>query len=613
MGLNKAQMEAVTHKDKPCMVLAGPGSGKTTVITKRIEYLIQKHKVKAEEILVITFSKAAAKEMKERFARLQPEQHFPVTFGTFHGIYYGILKWAYRLNADNIFSEEQKFQLLRQIVERLNIDMDDEKDFLQGISGEISNIKNNRLNLSEYHSINCQDNVFVQLFQAYEKERKAVRKIDFDDMLVLTYELFQKRPDILKLWQEKFKYILVDEFQDVNQVQYDVVRMLAEPENNLFIVGDDDQSIYQFRGAKPEIMLGFQNDYPEAKKIVLDVNYRSTKSIVNAAGRVIVHNQKRYPKQIITTNEQGIPVHIQEVKHPIEESKYVVKQIQEAQKNGVSAKDIAVLFRTNMEARTLIETCMEYNVPFQMKEHIPNLYEHFIAKNLITYMKMAMGDRSRTAFLSIMNRPNRYFHRDCVQKGQVSFEELRKYYEEKDWMLDRIDQMELDFRILQRMAPYGAIQYIRKHIAYDEFLAEYAYARKIKLEDLQEVMKEIEERAKEFRSIEEWFAHIDSYTEEIQRQKEFAKQNPDAVSFMTMHGSKGLEFHTVFVIGANEGISPYKKAETKDEMEEERRMFYVAMTRAKKRLVITYTKEKNGKAIDPSRFVQEVISDGKED
>lgn len=606
-------MEAVTHKDKPCMVLAGPGSGKTTVISKRIEYLIQKHKVKAEEILVITFSKAAAKEMKERFARLQPEQHFPVTFGTFHGIYYGILKWAYRLSADNIFSEEQKFQLLRQIVERLNIDMDDEKDFLQGISGEISNIKNNRLNLSEYHSINCQDNVFVQLFQAYEKERKAVRKIDFDDMLVLTYELFQKRPDILKLWQEKFKYILVDEFQDVNQVQYDVVRMLAAPENNLFIVGDDDQSIYQFRGAKPEIMLGFQNDYPGAKKIVLDVNYRSTKSIVNAAGRVIVHNQKRYPKQIITTNEQGIPVHIQEVKHPIEESKYVVKQIQEAQKNGVSTKDIAVLFRTNMEARTLIETCMEYNVPFQMKEHIPNLYEHFIAKNLITYMKMAMGDRSRTAFLSIMNRPNRYFHRDCVQKGQVSFEELRKYYEEKDWMLDRIDQMELDFRILQRMAPYGAIQYIRKHIAYDEFLAEYAYARKIKLEDLQEVMKEIEERAKEFRSIEEWFAHIDSYTEEIQRQKEFAKQNSDAVSFMTMHGSKGLEFHTVFVIGANEGISPYKKAETKDEMEEERRMFYVAMTRAKKRLVITYTKEKNGKAIDPSRFVQEVISDGKED
>lgn len=607
MSLNKAQMEAVTHKDKPCMVLAGPGSGKTTVITKRIEYLIQKHKVKPEEILVITFSKAAAKEMKERFQRLRPGQVFPVTFGTFHGIYYGILKWAYRLSADNIFSEEQKYQLLRQIVEHLNIDMDDEKDFLQGIAGEISNIKNNQMNLSEYHAVNCQDDVFVQIFQAYENERKARRKIDFDDMLVLTYELFQKRPDILKLWQEKFKYILVDEFQDVNQVQYDVVRMLAAPQNNLFIVGDDDQSIYQFRGARPEIMLNFPQDYPDVKQILLDVNYRSTKSVVSAAGRVIAHNEKRYPKQIITTNEQGAPVHIQEVKHPIEESKYIVKQIQEAQKNGIPASEIAVLFRTNIEARALIETCMEYNLPFQMKEHIPNLYEHFIAKNLITYMKMAMGDRSRSAFLSIMNRPNRYFHRDCVEKGQVSFEELRKYYEEKDWMLDRVDQLELDFRILQRMAPYGAIQYIRKHIGYDEFLVEYAYARKIKLEDLQEVMKEIEERAKEFRTMEEWFAHIETYTAEIQRQKDFAKENPNAVSFMTMHGAKGLEFHTVFIIGANEGISPYKKAETKAELEEERRMFYVAMTRAKKRLVITYTKEKNGKRIDPSRFVSELL------
>lgn len=607
MSLNQAQLEAVTHKDRPCMVLAGPGSGKTTVITQRIECLIQKHKVNPEEILVITFSKAAAKEMKERFLRLHQGQTAPVTFGTFHGIYYGILKWAYRLTADNIFSEEQKYQLIHQIVEHMNIDMDDEKDFLQGIVAEISNVKSNRIDLSEYHAINCQDNMFAQIFQSYENERKARKKIDFDDMLILTYELFQKRPDVLKLWQAKFRYILVDEFQDVNQVQYDVVRMLALPENNLFIVGDDDQSIYQFRGAKPEIMLGFQKDYPEAKRIVLDVNYRSTKSIVSAAGRVIAHNQKRYQKNIFTTNEQGVPVHIQELKHPIEESKYVVKEIQEALRTGIPAEEIAVLFRTNIEARTLIETCMEYSLPFQMKEHIPNLYEHFIAKNLIAYMKMAMGERSRSTFLSIMNRPNRYFHRDCVEKGQVSFEELRKLYEDKEWMLDRIDQLELDFRILQRMAPYGAIQYIRKHIGYDEFLNEYAHARKIKIEDLQDVVREIEERAKEFKTIEEWFAHIEQYTEEIKRQKEFAKDNPDAISLMTMHGAKGLEFHTVFIIGANEGISPYKKAETKEELEEERRMFYVAMTRAKKRLVISYTKEKNGKRIDSSRYIWELL------
>ena len=607
MGLNQAQMEAVTHKNGPCMVLAGPGSGKTTVITQRVEYLIQKQGVKPEEILVITFSKAAAKEMKERFHKLHKGAMAPVTFGTFHGIFYGILKWAYRLTADNIFSEEQKYQLIQQIVENLNIDMDDEKDFLQGISSEISAVKNNREEVSRYQAVNCQNHVFVQIYEAYEQERKARRKLDFDDMLVLTYELFQKRPDILKLWQEKFKYILVDEFQDVNQVQYDVVRMLAAPENHLFIVGDDDQSIYQFRGARPEIMLHFPKDYPETKQIVLDVNYRSTKSIVSAAGRLVRRNEKRYEKQIITTNEQGVPVHIQEVKHPTEESKYVIRQIQEARKQGIPAEEIAVLFRTNIEARNLIETCMEYHIPFQMREHIPNLYEHFIAKNLITYMKMALGERSRSAFLSIMNRPNRYFHRDCVEKGQVSFEELRKLYAEKEWMLDRIDQLELDLRILQRMAPYGAIQYIRKHIGYDDFLREYAQARKIKLEDLQDVIHEIEECAKEYKTIEEWFLHIEHYTEELKRQKEYTKNKEDTILLMTMHGAKGLEFHTVFIIGANEGITPYKKAETKDELEEERRMFYVAMTRAKKRLVITYTKEKNGKKIDPSRYIGELL------
>lgn len=607
MSFNKAQLQAIAHKKGPCMVLAGPGSGKTTVITNRIEYLIQRCKVKPEEILVITFSKAASKEMRERFQALHEGQHYPVTFGTFHGIYYGILKWAYKISAENILSEEEKYQLLYRTVERLEIDLDDEKEFIQELASEISNVKNNQISLGDYCSASCSENVFRQIYEGYEKERNARRKIDFDDMLVLTYQLFLKRPDILKMWQKKYKYILIDEFQDINQVQYDVIRMLAAPENNLFIVGDDDQSIYRFRGARPEIMLDFPKNYSDTKQIVLDVNYRSTKAIVSCASRVIKQNQSRFEKQIITTNEQGATVHIQEVQNPIEESKYVIKEIQEAQKNGVPASEIAVLFRTNMEARTLVETCMEYGISFQMKEHIPNLYEHFIAKNFITYMKMALGDRSRKSFLEIMNRPNRYIGRDAVESGEVSFENLRKNYEEKDWMLDRIDQLEVDLRIISRMAPYGAIQYIRKHIGYDEFLVEYAYKRKIKVEDLREVLSEIEERAKGFKTIEDWFVHIEEYTRELKRQAEFRQENPNAVHFMTMHGAKGLEYHTVFVIGANEKIMPYKKAETVEEIEEERRLFYVAMTRAKKRLFISYTKEKNGKKMEDSRFVRELV------
>lgn len=607
MGFNEAQTKAICHKNGPAMVLAGPGSGKTLVITRRVEYLIKKYGVRPEQILVITFTKAAAKEMRERFARITKDDRFPVTFGTFHGIYYGILKWAYRMNASNIFSEEEKMMLLREVIAGMELEIEDEKEFLQGIASEIGQIKNNRLSLEEYESSNCSDQVFRQIYEEYERRRKLLKKIDFDDMLVLCYELFQKRPDILQMWQKKFQYILIDEFQDINQVQYDVIRMLALPENNLFIVGDDDQSIYRFRGARPEIMLGFSKDYPNAKSIILDVNYRSTKAVVSAARRVIERNKNRYQKEIITVNEQGDNVHIQEVRHPVEESHYVREQIAKAVAAGTEPSQIAVLYRTNTEPRALVETFMEYHIPFQMKEHLPNLYEHFIGRDFQSYMRMALGGRDRGDFLMIMNRPNRYIGRDSVDRGEISFENLRKYYMEKDWMVDRIDQLEVDLKVISRMTPYAAIQYIRKSVGYDLFLNEYAIKRKMKLEDLQELIREMEERAKEFKTIEEWFDHIEKYTEELRMQAVTRTENRNAVSLMTFHAAKGLEYDTVFIIGANEDVTPYKKAELPEEMEEERRMFYVAMTRAKKHLTISYVREKNGKAMEQSRFLGELF------
>lgn len=607
MGFNEAQTKAICHKNGPAMVLAGPGSGKTLVITRRVEYLIKKYGVRPEQILVITFTKAAAKEMRERFAKITKDDRFPVTFGTFHGIYYGILKWAYRMNASNIFSEEEKMMLLREVIAGMELEIEDEKEFLQGIASEIGQIKNNRLSLEEYESSNCSDQMFRQIYEEYERRRKLLKKIDFDDMLVLCYELFQKRPDILQMWQKKFQYILIDEFQDINQVQYDVIRMLALPENNLFIVGDDDQSIYRFRGARPEIMLGFSKDYPNAKSIILDVNYRSTKAVVSAARRVIERNKNRYQKEIITVNEQGDNVHIQEVRHPVEESHYVREQIAKAVAAGTEPSQIAVLYRTNTEPRALVETFMEYHIPFQMKEHLPNLYEHFIGRDFQAYMRMALGGRDRGDFLMIMNRPNRYIGRDSVDRGEISFENLRKYYMEKDWMVDRIDQLEVDLKVISRMTPYAAIQYIRKSVGYDLFLNEYAIKRKMKLEDLQELIREMEERAKEFKTIEEWFAHIEKYTEELWLQAVTRTENRNAVSLMTFHAAKGLEYDTVFIIGANEDVTPYKKAELPEEMEEERRMFYVAMTRAKKHLTISYVREKNGKAMEQSRFLGELF------
>lgn len=609
MGFNKAQKEAITQKDGPIMVLAGPGSGKTLVITRRIEYLIQQHKVKPEEILVVTFTKAATAEMRERFLRLMEGKHLPVTFGTFHGIYYGILKWAYSLKAENILSEEEKAAMIKEAAESVEeeLDIDDEKEFLSGISAEIGSIKNNRIDPNSFESNQCQNHVFRQIYTEYETIRNRRRKLDFDDMLVLCYDLFVKRPDILRKWQERYAYILIDEFQDINQVQYDVIRMLAAPQNNLFIVGDDDQSIYKFRGAKPEIMLGFKKDYENVKEILLDVNYRSTKNIVYGAQKVIRKNRNRYDKKIITLNEQGENVHIQETRNPVEESRYVLGRITEELKKGVPPSEIAVLYRTAMEPRALVETLMEYNVPFQMKEHLPNLYEHFIGKNLCAYLRMAIGKRERKDFLEVMNRPIRYISRSAVETGEVSFESLRKFYCDKEWMLDRIDQLDVDLRVMKNLTPYAAIQYIRKKIGYDDFLRDYALTHKIKTEDLFEVLNEIQERAKEYKTLEDWFEHISQYRQELERKAKSDKYNPDAISLLTMHSAKGLEFHSVFIIEANEDVCPYRKAEIVEDMEEERRMFYVAMTRAKKKLVISYVKERNGKPMFPSRFVNELL------
>lgn len=610
MSLNHAQTEAVAHNKGPCMVLAGPGSGKTLTIAKRIEYLIMKHKVRPEEILVITFTKYAAWEMKNRTRSICGPSSYAVTFGTFHGIYYGILKWAYRLNQSNLLSDEEKYRILREILPGIDWDQepeaDEEKDYLQELAIEIGNVKNNCMDIEEYEPVKYTTEKFRKLYRTYEETKKKYRKIDFEDMLIQCRDLFMKRPDILKKWQEKFQYILVDEFQDVNQAQYDVVRMLAAPQDNLFVVGDDDQSVYGFRGAKPGIMKEFMKDYPKARQILLDVNYRSSGYIVKGALRVIGNNKIRFEKKIEAFRKPDETVHVQEVKDPVQEAEYVLERIREYREKGVSYTEMAVLYRTNVDARAMSELMTEYQIPFVMKEHLNNIYEHFIALDMISYLRLSQGEYDRKYFLQIANRPNRYLIRESMKTGNVSYESLRRYYRDKDWMVDRIDQLEWDMKMICDKTPYAAIQYIRKRMGYDEFLKEYAAYRKISSEDLFAVLEEIWQNSKGYGTIKEWFEHIESYGKMLKEQN---KKNgeKEGVNLMTMHAAKGLEFDTVFVIETNEGSCPYKKATANEEIEEERRLFYVAMTRAKRKLVISYVKEKNGKDLLPSRFVSELL------
>lgn len=607
MGFNQAQKKAVTHGKGPCLVLAGPGSGKTLTIVNRIKYLIEEYKVRPEEILVVTFTRFAAAEMKSRLCTLMGRKDLPVTSGTFHGIYYGILKWAYRMGQQNILSEEEKYQILRAAVSREKMEIFDEEDFIQDLAAEIGRIKNNRIDPDEFVSEKCSADAFRNIYREYERQRKKLKKIDFDDMLVLCYELFASRPDVLAQWQKKFRYILIDEFQDINRIQYDVIRMLAKPEDNLFVVGDDDQAIYGFRGADSSLMFRFREDYPGAEQILLGMNYRSTANIVRNSLKVIGHNEKRFEKDLRAERDNGACLHVQEVRDPNEEAQYILDEIEKRTEAGVRPEDIAVLFRIHTDARPVVEALLERRVSFQMKEHLPNLYNHFIAKDIQAYFRMALGERKRQDFLQVMNRPKRYIGRDSIAGSAVSFEEMRKFYCDKEWMMNRIDQFEWDVKMLRKMAPYAAIQYIRKRIGYDDFLKDYALTHNVNKADLFEVLSEIEEAAKPYASLEEWFGHVQEYTEALRLKERQRSLKQDGVRLMTIHAAKGLEFDTVFLIEANEGRIPYKKAKTEQETEEERRLFYVAMTRAKEVLKICYVKTKNGKETSPSRFVEELL------
>ena len=606
MAFSKAQTQAIMHKDGPMMVLAGPGSGKTTVITHRVQYLTKEYGIDPGDILVITFTRAAAEEMRERYEALTGGGS-RVTFGTFHSIFFRILKLAYRYTADNIVREEQQMQFVRELAQAGGLEPEDENEFAASILSEISSVKGERIVLEHYYSKNCPDAVFRQLYAGYEEKMRRAGLIDFDDMMVLCLELFTERKDILSAWQRRYRYILIDEFQDINRLQYEIVRMLAKPEDNLFIVGDDDQSIYRFRGAKPEIMLGFERDYPGAGRILLDVNYRSTEEIVVPALRLIGENQKRFSKAIHTTGRHGKNVITKLWQDPGEENLAIAREIQLYLQSGVRPGDIAVLYRTNAGPRFLMEKLMEYNLPFRTRDTVPNLYEHWISRNILTYIRIAMGSRAREDILQVINRPKRYISRDAMPDETVSFERMKVFYAEKDWIAERIESLEGDLRAIARMSPLAAVNYIRQGMGYDEYLIEYAAFRRMRPEELLETADELKESAAGFKTFDEWFAHIDAYKEELLRQAAQRRTETDAITLATMHSAKGLEFPIVYILDANEGITPHSRAMLDEDMEEERRLFYVAMTRAKTRLHVYAVRERYHKKAEVSRFVWEYL------
>ncbi len=617
MEFNEAQKKALAHKEGPMMVLAGPGSGKTTVITHRILELIRSG-VNPSGILVITFTRAAAGEMEERFNALaagedrQGMQSGRVSFGTFHSVFYQILKTAYNFPSGNVLGEEDKKRFLRNYLAKSSIPFDDDGEFISGIVSEISYIKENRIDIKYYYSQKCPEEVFRQIYNAYESELARTGKIDFDDMLLMCYELFAERKDILAAWQKKYRYILVDEFQDINRIQYEIIRMLALPENNLFIVGDDDQSIYRFRGSKPEIMLGFENDYPGCKTVLLGTNYRSTKEIVEVSLKLIENNTKRFSKDLVPYRGNGRPADLCICADPPAEDETLARNIRQYHEAGYGWDTIAVLFRTGQDLGLLTEKLMEFNIPFVMRDSIPSIYSHRIAKDIFAYMELAAGSMRRSDFLRIINRPNRYISRDAFDSATVSWDGLFEFYSGKDRMIERLEDLREDISYLSGLKPKAAVRYIRREIGYDAYLKEYADYRSMDAEELYGIADELSESAAGFDSFREWKEYIAEYEEELKLR---ARNKPDkngapsgeGVTLSTMHSAKGLEWETVFIIDANEGSIPHRKASAQDDIEEERRLFYVAMTRAKDRLHILAVRERHHRKQELSRFVKECM------
>ena len=600
------QKKAIEHGAGPLMVLAGPGSGKTFVITHRIKYLIKGSGINPAHILVVTFSRAAAKEMKDRFEKLQGKSY--VTFGTFHSVFFSILKTAYGFSAEQIASDELRYTLIKELIKKNEIVNEDINTLSGNLLNEIALIKQDNINIKNYYSNSIASDTFKKLYKEYEAELETRNKLDFEDMLSLTYELLSERKDILTAVQNRYQYILVDEFQDINFLQYNIIKLMAGKKQNITVVGDDDQSIYRFRGARPEIMLGFERDFRNVSKVFLDINFRSTTQIVDASTKLISFNSKRFPKTFKANNGSGAPVSVIEFKNPFAEVNTIVNDVKEYIKSGQDINNIAVLYRTNLSPRLLIERMMKNNIPFTIRDSIPNLFEHWVSKDIISYIKLAINLGNKNDLLRISNKPNRYISRDSLSSSKANIETLFDYYDDKSYMIKRIIELREHLRTIKNLKPATALRYIRNVVGYDEYIEEYCDMNGIESDDCYTILGDLENSASEFNTFSDWFVHMEEYKEELIEARKKSNEDDIGVRLMTFHSSKGLEFDIVYIIDVNEGSVPYKKAKGADEIEEERRMFYVAMTRARHKLFICYCKENFGKSIGKSDFIVELSS-----
>lgn len=610
--LNEDQKKAVKWYDGPVLVIGTPGSGKTTVIVERIRNLILEHKVDPSKILVITFTRAAAQSMLDRFFKRSIDSDFSgrrVRFGTFHSFFFWILKTAYGFQNESILSEDERRNIIEDILRTVGVMHENGDELIDSILRQIEIVDCEMMDIKNYYSYDLPENHFRTVYGKFKEYKKNAGRLDFGDMLLMTYELLTERPDILDRIREIYPYIMVDEFQDTNKLQYEILKMLAAPKNNLFVVGDDDQSIYSFRGARPDIMLSFKEYYDNAEIIPLRTNYRCKRDITRLSSKLISNNKNRYDKELLSaSNESGL-IKVQQLSNVEAENNLIVKRIKEEIDGGKKAGDIAVLYRTNLSPRRLIYKLKEYNIPFVARDSISNIFSNNMVSTLMDYMYFASGDTRRSRFLRFMNKPVRYVPRNILTEETVDIHKLIKITSAKDYLQSNLMLLRNHLESIGRYNPFAAVNYIRKVVGFDDYIKDYCKERNIDSAEIFDMLDEFQSLTRNFETFPELagFAEDEKRFIEAENKKNKTLQNDDAVQLMTMHSAKGLEFDTVHIINCVEGEIPHRKSRKEYEMEEERRMFYVAMTRAREKLYIYSPKHMADHSVKISRFIDEIV------
>lgn len=604
MHLDKNQLKAVKANERNVLVVAAPGSGKTTVIINRIKYLVDEVGVYPSNIIVITFTKAAALNMKNRYINTFHKESSPF-FGTFHGLFYKILL---REGANiNIIEGYITNKIIEGVLRKYSDEVNEDR--VKEAVNNISLFKTSGENINDFKPSIAKD-IFMECYDAYDKYKKENNLWDFDDLTIKVLELFKNNKRIREGYKRVFKYILVDEFQDCDDLQIEFLKLMTEgEENSLFAVGDEDQCIYSFRGSKPEYMVSFDKTFKSTKKYYLHINYRSNKNIIESSKKVISFNKERNKKDIQWYKDKDGIILCKGVYDERIQGDEISEKIRAFyNKSSYRYKENIVLYRTNMEAMSVIDSFIRNKIPFTLLDKEYNFFNHFICKDLLSYLSLAMNPYDREAFINIINKPFRY-----VSKTSIAY--IREYKYEKNtfdiliekddtppFQRKKLDELKRDFNYIKKSSLSSGIQYIVTDMGYIDYLKTYTERFGGNIEDLEEIVEEFKMSASSFKTIFEFFEHVDEVGKKIEESKR--NKTDDRVLLSTIHGVKGMEFKNVFLINCNEDTMPHSSSK-EENIEEERRLFYVGITRAIDNLFLFVPKMRKGKFRDASRFIEE--------